>query len=157
MDIFPFMYIILQLILLSILLFVKANAKIYIINSIATLNMVLFFNGLYLARKLIGLIQFFRPILSQSNDIHFSTSVFIEPMLRLAGMVFLPFIFLLPFARKNIVLSILICFYIIFNYTPNYISEFDTIIKSLFCISIFTATYAVLWLFQKLPSQTIVE
>ena len=157
MDIFPFMYIFLQLILLSILLFVKANAKIYVVNSIATLNMVLFFNGIYLARKLIGLIQFFRPILSQSNDIHLSTSVFIEPTLRLAGMVFLPFVFLHPLVRKNIVVTILICFYMVFNYTPNYISELDTIQKSLFCTSVFTATYALLWLFQQLPSQTIVE
>ncbi len=100
------MYIFLQLILISNLLFVKANFKIYIINSIASLNMVLFFNGLYLIRKLIGLIQFFRPILSKTNDLHFSTSVFIEPMLRLAGMVFLPFIFFLiipPITLVNLI------------------------------------------------------
>jgi len=157
MDIFPLIYIFLQLILLSISLYAKSFVKEYIINIVATLNMLLFFNGLYLTRKLIGLIQFFRPILRESNDMQFSTSIFVEPALRLAGMVFLPFLFLIPSVRKNIFVTILMCIYLIFNYTPNYISALDTIIKCFFCISIFAATYSVLWLFQKLPSQTIAE
>jgi|GEM_PF-2028488 len=157
MDIFPLLYIFLQLILLSSTLFVRGIVKEYFINIVATLNLILFFNCLYLIRVLIGLIQFFRPILRNTNEMQFSTSVFVEPTLRLAGMVFLPFVFLFPAARKNSKITLLICIYTIFNYTPNFISEFDAMLKCFFCISVFTATYSVLWLFQKLPSQKIAE
>lgn len=151
------LYIFLQLILLSSTVFVRSVVKEYFINIVATLNLILFFNGLYLIRILIGLIQFFRPILRNSNDMQFSSSVFVEPALRLAGMVFLPFIFLFPAARKSSMVTLLISSYTIFNYTPNFISEFDTMLKCFFCISVFTATYSVLWFFKKLPSQTITE
>ncbi len=157
MDFFPLIYIFLQLVLITISLLSKNLNKEYIINIVTTLNLVLFINGLYLIRLLIGLIQFFRPILRESNDMHFSTSIFVEPTLRLAGMVFLPFLFLIPMVRKNSSTTLLMCIYIVFNYTPNYISELDTLLKCFFCISLFAFTYSVLWLFQKLPSQSITE
>lgn len=154
MEIFPLLYIFLQIIFITFSLLSKKIIKEYFINIIATLNLLLFLNGLYLIRLLIGLIQFFRPILRGSTDMQFSSSIFIEPTLRLAGMVFFPFLFLIPMVRKNSIITLLMCIYIVFNYTPNYISEIDTLLKCFFCISIFAFTYSVLWLFQILPSQS---
>ncbi len=157
MDIFPILYVFLQLILLPSFLLVKGTAKLCMINVVATLNMMLFFNGLYLMRKLIGLIQFFRPIIEDTQEVQFSSNVFLEPTLRIGGMVFLPFIFLFPFARKNSIVTFFICAYILLNYNANFISVFDTMLKCFFCISVFTVTYSILWFFKNLPSQTIAE
>jgi hypothetical protein len=120
----------------------------------ATLNTMMFFYGLYLVRVLIGLIQFFRPIIRNIEFQQYSTSTYIEPIIRMGGMVFLPFFFLIPRYRKNILFTVLLCGYTFWNYTFSYWSVLAISLKILFCISIFAATYAVLWLFEKLPSQT---
>jgi hypothetical protein len=154
MDLFPLLYFIIQVLIVVIILFGSFKNK-WLYNLVATLNLMLFFYGLYLVRILIGLVQFFRPIISNVELSNYSNTAYLEPILRIAGMVFLPFFFLIPSIRKNILFTILICFYAIWNFTPSNWNVFEIILKLFFCISVFASTYAVLWFFEKLPSQKV--
>jgi hypothetical protein len=154
MDLFPLLYFIIQILIVVIILFgFFKNQWFY--NVLATLNLMLFFYGLYLVRILIGLVQFFKPIISNGTLSNYSNTFYVEPILRIAGMVFLPLLFLIPSIRKNILFTIVICFYTIWNFTPNYWNVIELILKLFFCISVFASTYAVLWFFRKLPSQKV--
>ncbi len=155
MDFFPILYILIQLLLLAAMVFTSRTQKNLIFNLLATLNLMLCFYGLYLLRVFIGLVQFFRPIIRNIEVSNYaSTSSYLEPIMRIGGMVFLPLLFLIPWCRKSILCTIFFCIYIIWNVTPNYGDQFEIVIKIFFCISLFAATYGVLWFFKKLPSQT---
>lgn len=155
MDFFPIIYFIFQFLLLVIIGITPIFKRQILYNLMATLNIMLWFYGLYLVRVLIGLIQFFRPIIRNIEFQHYDSSSYIEPIIRMGGMVFLPFFFLIPRYRKNILFTTLICIYTFWNFTPSYLSVFEISLKIFFCGSVFAATYAVLWLFEKLPSQTV--
>ena len=154
MDVFPLLYFIIQISIVAINLFGSfKNQCLY--NVLATLNLMLFFYGMYLVRILIGLVQFFRPIISTGELSNYSNTFYVEPLLRIAGMVFLPSLFLIPSIRKNSLFTIVICFYTIWNFTPSYWNVLELMLKLFFCISMFASTYAVLWFFGKLPSQKV--
>lgn len=154
MDLFPLIYFIIQILIIAIIgLNSIKNGWLY--NLLATFNLMLFFYGLYLVRILIGLVQFFRPIIRDVNLTNYSNTSYLEPVLRISGMVFLPFFFLIPRIRKNIFFTIFICIYTIWNFSPNNWDAFEIVLKLFFCLSVFAATYAVLWFFEKLPSQKL--
>ena len=155
MDFFPVIYIILQFLLLAVIGLTPPFKRQLLFNLLATINMMLWFYGLYLIRVLIGLVQFLRPIIRNVEIDQYASSSYIEPIIRMGGMVFLPFFFLIPRYRKNILFTLFLSSYTFWNFTPSYWSAFDITLKIFFCISIFAATYAVLWSFQKLPSQTV--
>ncbi len=155
MDLFPIIYFIVQFLLIVIIGITPPIKRQLLYNLMATLNMILWFYGLYLIRILIGLIQFLRPIIQKVDMNHYDSTTYIEPILRMGGMVFLPFFFLIPSLRKSIVFTILISVYTFWNFSSSYLNSFEILLKIFFCVSVFAATYAVLWLFQKLPSQTV--
>ncbi len=155
MDFFPVIYIILQFLLLVFIGITLPFKRLMLYNILATLNLMLWFYGLYLSRVLIGLVQFLRPIIQKVEIDQYASTSYLEPILRIGGMVFLPFFFLIPSLRKNILFTILLSVYTFWNFTPSYLSLFEISLKIFFCVSIFAATYAVLWFFEKLPSQTV--
>lgn len=155
MDFFPIIYFIFQF-LLIIIIGIRPPFKNQLpYNLMATLNMMLWFYGLYLIRILIGLVQFLRPIIQKVEMKQYDSNAYLEPILRMGGMVFLPFFFLIPSLRKNIFFTILMSVYTFWNFSPSYLNSFEILLKIFFCVSVFAATYAVLWLFEKLPSQSV--
>lgn len=155
MDLFPIIYFIVQFLLIVIIVITPPFNRQLPYNLMATLNLMLFFYGLYLIRILIGLVQFFRSIIQNMEIGQNTASSYLEPMLSIAGMVFLPFFFLFSSVRKNMLFTIFISVYTFWNFSPIYLSVFEMALKLFFCLSVFAATYAVLWLFEKLPSQTV--
>ncbi len=155
MDLFPIIYLIVQFLLIVIIGITPPFKRQLLYNLMATLNMMLWFYGLYLIRILIGLVQFLRPIIQKVEMDQYDSTSYTEPILRMAGMVFLPFFFLIPSLRKSILFTILISMYTFWNFSPSYLNSFEILLKIFFCVSVFAATYAVLWLFQKHPSQTV--
>jgi hypothetical protein len=154
MDLFPLIYFIIQVLIIAIIGLSSFKTN-WLYNLLATLNLMLFFYGLYLVRILIGLVQFFRPIIREVNLTNYSATTYLEPVLRLSGMVFLPFFFLIPRMRNNIFFTVFTSIYTIWNFSPGYWNAFEIVLKLFFCLSVFSATYALLWFFEKLPSQKL--
>lgn len=153
MDIIPVIYIVLLMALLPAYRLVAPSQKPFLTNILGTANLLLWFYALYNIRRLIGLIQLIRSIRGAETLEMPLISWTDEFVLIQAGRTLLPFLMLFPAIRNNWWSSgALFLFFLwstgfIFNGWPELISGIA------YTISLYTATYALLWLLKMHPSQ----
>lgn len=153
MDIIPVIYIILFLALLSAARLVVPSPKPYLTNVLGTANLLLWFYALYNIRRLIGLVQLIRSIRGTETLEMPLVNWTDEFVLLQAGRTLLPFLMLFPALRKNWWCSG--CLFLFFLWSNNFVfNDWPELISGIaYTISLFTTTYALLWLLKMHPSQ----
>ncbi len=153
MQIIPHIYIMLYPILLLLYLLAGNPIKTRSIDILYGINILLCFFAFYQVRKFIGILQFIRTFKGNSYLKMPAISYTSEFVLVQAANVLLPLVLLIPVCRRSMVYSaLLFTFFFWYNSFTNL--SFSNFSFSLaYCFSLFSATYALLWLLKKLPSQ----
>ncbi|MDD2793735.1 MAG: hypothetical protein PHD73_11195 [Sediminibacterium sp.] len=154
MDIIPVIYIILFVALLPAVWLVVPSQKRYLINVLGTVNLLLWLYALYNIRRLIGLIQLIRSIRGAETLEMPLISWTDEFVLIQAGRTLLPFLMLIPSVRNNWWCSAGMFLFFLWSSSGIVLHEWPELISGIaYTISLFTTTYALLWLLKKHPSQ----
>ncbi|HJV20494.1 MAG TPA: hypothetical protein VJ552_11495 [Sediminibacterium sp.] len=153
MDLLPHIYIIVFILLLLAGRLVAPSLKPYTVNVLGTLNVLLWFYALYNIRRFIGLIQLIRSIRggeSLEMPLISWTDSFV---LIQAGRILLPFLMLMPSMRNSWWYSGVIWLFLLWSSSFSF-NGWQQLFSDIACSgSLFTTTYALLWLLKKHPSQ----
>ncbi len=153
MEMIPHIYIILLPLLLAGYFFCGRTGKKYMPDILSTLNLLILLFSFYSARRLIGIIQLLRSLNGNNALAMPLLNWKDEFVLMQAGRVLLPLFFLIPAVRKNFIFSGLV--YVLFFWSSTFLlTDMATVFSSIaYCMSLFAATFALLWLLKKQPSQ----
>lgn len=153
MDLLPHIYIIVFILLLPAGRLVTPCLKPYLINVLGTINFLLWFYALYNIRRLIGLIQLIRSIRGGESLEMPLISWTDEFVLIQAGRVALPFFMLIPALRNSWWYSGAMMLFLLWSSTFSFNGWPALFSDIAYSVSMFTTTYALLWLLKKHPSQ----
>ena len=141
---------------LCCLMIVKNKKRFFIAQLMAVANVLLVFHSVFVARQLYAIYQLAMLFKAKSITYHYTVGWF---DVRLAIVVFLPFLFLFKKLSSHIFLTIIMAALLWWDQLLSW-SGFDfTMIDMLLLVKIFTyaclfiAAYALLWLLKKLPYQ----
>ena len=154
MQIIPLLYW-MVLPLLWLLGCINATFKKYTINALSTFNLLVWMYAVYSIKILMDIAQFVYSLNGSESDSQFMQWVNTEFLLKQCLKVLLPFFFLAPLFRKSLLFSLLVlgsfCWSMDWS-LPDWSTLFFTIP---YCFSLFSATYALLWLLKEHPSQKV--
>jgi cell division protein FtsB len=141
---------------LCCLMIVKNKKRLFIFQLIAVANVLLIFHSVFVARQLYAIYQLAMLFKAKSISYHYTVGWF---DVRLALVLFLPFLFLFKKFSSHIFLTIILTALLWWDQLQSW-SGFDfSMLDILLLIKIFTyaclfiAAYALLWLLKKLPYQ----
>lgn len=149
----------------------KAQWKPYFTNLVATSNTLLIFYSIYLINSLADLIRFVLSLnIQPSKNLPPVEIGWFE--IRYLLLMVLPFLFIVKKVAKSRVAALVILVLLQWNLLEQTVRMFfgkdttlgylfympyNTAFKTLHFISLFIATYALLWLLKRLPSQQIIK
>ncbi len=132
--------------------FGNKGMRLFSINLISISNILLIGYSIFLIRQLVGLYQLSRQLNIHEISIakHLESSSF-----GLFLLILLPFFSLITFLQKSKCFSLLLLFLLYWN-VPFFVwNKFGILFHLLTYFCLFISAYSLLWLFNKLPNQSI--
>ena len=149
----PYKYLVLLLLIINWC--IKGNRKFYLINIITAANILLILNSVFQIRQWLGMYYLAKQLnISAEHDYNFLKFNY-QLCLQLL-IIMLPLLFLFKKLSANLWLTILMLILLWWNDIVASVGYYNTdnfIFKILNYSCLLTATYALLWLQKRLPSQ----
>lgn len=139
-------------ILLMFILFNKSKWNRYAVNVLAVSNILLIGNSFFLIWQMMSLYLLGKQF-NYSNTSHFS--LLSIPFIRLLLIIIIPFVSFFPSCRKNIWVSITFVLLIYWNFPFSTWNTYDLLFKIPGYLCLLFSMYALAWLQNKLPFQTV--
>jgi len=154
MQIIPLLYL-MVLPLLWLLGFINANFKKYSINVLSTFNLLVWMYAVYSTKILMDIAKFVYSLNGSESDSQFMQFVNTAFLLKQSLKIILPFFFLVPVFRKSLLFSLLVLGSFCWSMDWSLPDWSDLFFSIPYCFSLFSATYALLWLLKQHPSQKV--
>lgn len=152
MQIIPLLYLII-IPLLSLLYLINSRFKTYGNNVLRTLNLLVWMYAVYNISILIDIATFLYSWKGTDSDTQFMQMASATFLWKQGLKTLLPFFFLAPVWRNSLLFSWLVLVVFCWSIDLSLLDGSTLFFSIPYCFSLFSATYALLWLFKEHPTQ----
>jgi hypothetical protein len=159
MELIPIAYCcVIPLLLIVLFLPFRFSFKKYILNLLATANVLMIPYAVFLVRQLLGIVQLAKKMAGsfhlEKQPVYGSVNgFFIRDLL----IILLAVCFLFKKLRSNLVFTLCLLVLVCWNHPVGFWNTYNLLFKIPAYLCLFCAAYALLWLWNKLPYQSFVK